>query len=462
MKAAGINPAVGAEREVVGAMLVSAVEVWPMTEAAKLSPEHFHDELATVYRVAADCIRRDGAAAVSLLSVADELRRSQRADLADNLHELVDDAPKMHRIPGAIQDVKQTWAQGQTRAMLTDVLDEISAARPGDVSEILARVSADAGKISDALRPRAWMDTGIDAAALMKQEFTEPQFIIPGFLPIGLTLLAAKRKQGKSWLALNLALAVSAGGVALSRFKCNQARVLYLALEDNHRRLQNRILQILGDAPAPERLHLFNDWPRIGAGFTERVEAWMKKYPDTKLLIVDVLAKARPGRQRGGNSYDEDYEALTPLQALAHKHGLAVVVIHHTRKQEAEDVFDTISGTSGLTGCADCIMVLTRDNRVSTDSNLHITGRDVEEQEIAMRFDGERGLWAAVGDAEDQRRSEARKQIVELLRQAGHSMRPAEIAKATERKEWTVRSLLRRMLDAGDITKNGDTYHARQ
>lgn len=459
MSAAEINPATGAEREVVGALLANAVEAWALIESAKLAPEHFHDERTTIFCVAADCIRRDGAAAVSLLSVADELRRIQRADLADNLHEYIDDSPMMHRIPGAIQDIKQTWAQGQTRAMFTDAVAEILAARPGEVADILERIHADTGKLSEALRPRAWMDTGIDAAALMQQEFTEPEFIISGFLPIGLTLLAAKRKLGKSWLALNLALAVAPGGVALSRFKCNQADVLYLALEDNHRRLQNRMRQILGDEPAPAGLHLFNDWPRIGAGFTERVEAWMKKHPNTKLLIVDVLAKVRPGRQRGGNSYDEDYEAMTPMHALAHKHGLAVVVIHHTRKQEADDVFDTISGTGGLTGAADCIMVLTRDNKVSTDSNLHITGRDVEEQELAMTFDGERGIWATVGDAEDRRRSEARQQIVDLLRQAGRGMRPAEVAKAIGRNEWTVRALLRRMVDDRDISKNKDSYH---
>lgn len=305
----------------------------------------------------------------------------------------------------------------------------------------------------------AWMSDGYNAAGLMQKKIASLEWVIPGFLPVGLTMLGAKRKRGKSWLSLNLGLAVASGSdaVALGKYSVpDKSVVLMLALEDNERRMQGRIGRIIGDNPAPDCLHIFHAWPRIGSGFEDRIQHWMKIHPTTRLIVVDVLAKVRPERS-ARDAYQGDYAAMEPLHALAHKHSIGVLVLTHLRKAGGDDPFDFTMGTGGVTGAADTLMVMTRDPATGA-TILHVTGRDVEEQEFAMQFDPAHGLWTITGSAEDARRSSGRNSILKALQAESGGMRPSAIAKSTGLNEWTVRSLIRRMLKAGEIRKNGESY----
>src|SRR5262245_14851581 len=83
------------------------------------------------------------------------------------------------------------------------------------------------------------------AADLQWMEFPPLQFIIPGYLVEGLTILVGKPKRGKSWMALDWVLAVAHGGYAFGTIQCDEDDCLYMALEDSQRRMQRRIRQLL-------------------------------------------------------------------------------------------------------------------------------------------------------------------------------------------------------------------------
>jgi len=197
----------------------------------------------------------------------------------------------------------------------------------------------------------------VSATELMAIEFPKPRWIVPEIIPEGTTILAGKPKMGKSWLALGTSVAVAAGGIALGTKRVERGAVLYLALEDNPRRLQSRLKKLLPGGAAPEGLELATEWPRLGDGGLEALEAWLNTHPDARLVVIDTLAKFRAG-QTGKNLYKEDYEAVEPLVELAAHHNVAVLIVHHLRKLGAEDPLDQVSGSMGLTGGADGALVL--------------------------------------------------------------------------------------------------------
>jgi hypothetical protein len=137
---------------------------------------------------------------------------------------------------------------------------------------------------------------------------------------------------------------------------------------------------------------------------------------------------------------------LCASQPNREQHRLAIVLVTHTRKMEAEDPLEAISGTNGVTGAADAVLLLNRDAKGTT---LYGRGRDIEEMETAMKFDG--GRWSILGDADEVRKSDERRKIVKALKEAGDEQTPTAIAKLTGMKVENVRVLLRKMLASGHV-----------
>ncbi len=231
---------------------------------------------------------------------------------------------------------------------------------------------------------------------------------MPDILAEGLNFMAGAPKLGKSWWALGITIAVASGGCALGQIPVERGGVLYLALEDSPRRLKSRLEKMLAGDPAPAGLHFYTEWDRLSEGGAEAIQTWVEEHPAGRLIIVDVLARVRPRVGDRSDRYLADYEAAQPLKTVADKHGLAVVALHHTRKAGAEDFVETVSGTHGLAAAADTILVCKRA-RGQADATLHITGRDVEEQDLALRFDGGNGTWTLLGDAAEWALSETRR-----------------------------------------------------
>ena len=286
----------------------------------------------------------------------------------------------------------------------------------------------------------------ISASALKKKDFPALRYAIDGFLTEGLTLLGGKPKIGKSYMALDFAMAVASGGLALGAVECQQGAVLYCALEDNHRRLQRRMKQLYGvEETWPRDLHFATSSPRLDGGLIDELRDWIETH-DAKLVIIDTFAGVRPrGR---GEGYDADYAALSPLQEMAGEMGVAILVIHHLRKMQGDDPFDTISGTTGLTGAVDAAFVLQRGQQGVT---LYGRGREIEEMEKALEFDA--GSWKVLGDASDVRRSEERGAILAVLSDASAPIGPKDIADALGKPENNVKQLLFKMLKDGEIKR---------
>lgn len=233
----------------------------------------------------------------------------------------------------------------------------------------------DDARLLDGVRDGAWLSA---------QDFPPLAYAVDGLIPEGFTVEVGPPKAGKSWLTLGLLLAVASGGVALGAIKAAPARrVLYLALEDGDRRMQDRCRALL--APYEDIPALFCYKTKILPGTVlQTVAAWMRRHPDTAMVVVDTLGKVMPPAMQGESAYQRDYRVGSALKAIADVHpGLAVVVLHHDRKAVAEDFVDSVSGTHGLAGAADTVIVLAR-KRQSPEGTLKVTGRDVPEAEYAL------------------------------------------------------------------------------
>lgn len=292
------------------------------------------------------------------------------------------------------------------------------------------------------------------AADLQKKVFADPKWAVPGLLPEGLTVLAGRPKKGKSWMALGLALAAASGGKAFGMTDVEQGKVLYLALEDSERRMQNRIAQLLGPCENfPPNLHYIaaGEFPRTGG--IEALQEWIKDNPDTRLVIIDTIAKIKPMKRSGGDAYQEDYAFNGLFQTMAIAHNVAVLVLTHTKKStEAEDVFDRITGTTGNTSAADALWVIQtgKDGRAV----LHVTGRDIEQKNLAMKFDN--GTWTCTGEATDEDfLSPSRKKIIDLLLEKG-PLNPAKISELLSMPKNSVYQFLSEMKKTEQVLQDGD------
>jgi hypothetical protein len=310
----------------------------------------------------------------------------------------------------------------------------------------------------DAPRP-AYM-RGISAAALMAKQFDPVNYVIPGLIAEGAWLFVGKPKIGKSWMAYDLALAIAAGRPVFGSIPIAQGDVLYLALEDSERRLKSRLLK-KGVRNPPERLTLVEQegWPDLDNGCIAELEAWADAVERPTLVIIDVLKSVRGTTRANESLYDADYRALTGLGTFARRRGIAVIIVHHVRKMDADDPLESVSGTNGLTGAADGVMVLKRDSGTG-HCLLYVRGRDVEESEKAVRFKPDNGTWELLGEAADVGRTDERQAILEALRQHAKPLTVREVSDILNKNYEAVRKCLARMWAAGEIEKKGRGTYA--
>ncbi len=318
-------------------------------------------------------------------------------------------------------------------------------------------------QIPPALSSSEYVPAPFTLQELLARQLPPIQWAIPDILPEGLTLLAGKPKLGKSWLALAMALAVASGSVALGTYPVTQGEVLYLALEDNERRLQSRAQQLLASmSSVPNSISFELRWPRLDQGGLLHLEEYLQTHPDVRLVVIDTWARVSPKAQhRQRSQYEDEYAALTPLKYLADTYRVSILAIHHLRKMRGDDVLDEITGSIGLTGAVDGALILKRE-RGQHDASLFMTGRDIEhEQQLALRFDAQTAMWMLVGNAEEVKRTKERQDILDLLsEQFPEGMTPRQVAEALDKNYHTTRCLLRKMEVAGEIQHTDSQYVA--
>ncbi len=290
-----------------------------------------------------------------------------------------------------------------------------------------------------------------DIVEVLHTKYEPLKWIIPNLLPEGLTALFANPKVGKSMMALALALRMGrrvSGGI--------DGHVLYLSLDDtSQRRLQDRTRDLLQGNPIEQgRLWAAFTSASLDSGLIGQLEGWMQRDPETCLIIIDVFGAVKPKRQ-GDDIFKGDYESLKSLRDFAAAHRIAILMLHHTRKQpDTNDWINKMSGSTGLTAAVDTLWMLKRE-RGSEEMQLYTTGRDVRDQVIDLTLEDIDAPWAIRGeDAEDEDAiSDGQQRILAVMRENGNAMSPKSIAAKTGQPPKSVSRLLCRMASDSLIAK---------
>ena len=267
----------------------------------------------------------------------------------------------------------------------------------------------------------------INAEELQNRPYEPTHFLVDELIPEGLHILAGAPKIGKSFLVLQMAYQVSMGAPFLG-FSSRQGTVLYLALEDTCERLQKRLAQMTEQDSEHLILSVFSE--TLDEGLTERLSDFWSEHTDTVLIIIDTLQRVR-GRTPDNGSYAADYDTLARLKEFSDTYGVTVLVVHHTRKEGAEDVFNMISGTNGLMGAADGALLLHKDKRTASDAVLEVVGRDQPQLRLHLRFAAAHLCWEML-EAETERYREPPCPLLEVLSRLVNEENPSWNGTATE------------------------------
>lgn len=304
-----------------------------------------------------------------------------------------------------------------------------------------------------------------NASELLGLNFLPVQWAIRGIIPEGVSILSGDPKIGKSWLLYQACVAIATGAhLWPGREPETQGDVLMLALEDNDRRLKRRLEKLLPrfarmkgtrfEYPDVALLHYETEWPRAEAGVA-RIATWLRSHPNCRLVVIDTVSAFRdpdPGRK---SAYATDYAVGEMLKPLAKEFSCAIVLVMHNRKATSDDPLQMVSGTQGMTGGVDNVLVMKRE-RGQMDAALYVDGRDIEEQqELALTFSD--GYWSSDGrSVEAVQMSKERRAVMDVVETLGPKAKSKDICDSLHpRKAASVRKMLTEMVQAGQL-KNVD------
>lgn len=237
------------------------------------------------------------------------------------------------------------------------------------------------------------------AQELLSADLPPVEYIVDVIISKGLVILSAKSKIGKSWFALDLAIAVASGADFLG-FNTTQGEVLYIDLENSKALTQQRLVRLLNGAEAPRGLTIVNDYSTMNDTFLEDIVEYLEQNPKVSLVIVDVFQKIKKAKSNNKADYDDIYENFTPLKELAEKYGISLILVMHDRKMtDLSDPFANVLGSTAIMGASDEMIVIHKKNRNDAEATLSITGRTVQECEYSIRFNKPICKWEMLGDA---------------------------------------------------------------
>jgi len=202
---------------------------------------------------------------------------------------------------------------------------------------------------------------------------------------------------------------------------------------------------------APENLRFATQWPDVDHGCLDWIKAECEQNKALRLVIVDTFGKVRGKADGRSNVYQQDYRDMSAFHLLATTLNIVLLLIHHTRKQEATDVMDLISGSTGIVGAADTLIVLQR-KRGQENGTLSVTGRDIiEDGEFALKFHKDTAKWEWLGEAKQVQADDREAQISRLLEQQSDPMGPSDIASELQISLQVVKNSLTRLRKRGSV-----------
>jgi hypothetical protein len=231
-------------------------------------------------------------------------------------------------------------------------------------------------------------------------------------------------------------------------------RVLFLDLESNQRRMQARLRSLMERGTWPDNLHIATEWPRGDEGLAQ-LDQWMATYPDTRLIVIDVMADFRRPKDPKEDAYIYDRETIKPINEWAERHRVTVLLIHHTRKAKADDVFDEISGSTGLPSAVATMWVIGRSMEKADEYIFAMRGRDLEDDEpLALKWDSYLNAHTILGDAAQYAVTAERRDILNVLSD-GEAWSPKDIAAELQKSVPSIKKLLPHLVSSGAVEKVG-------
>lgn len=241
-------------------------------------------------------------------------------------------------------------------------------------------------------------DESMDINMIRSMEHKPLQYAINGILPHGLFILAGSPKVGKSWLVLDICIAVGIGGDIWGH-RANKSSVLYYALEDNWRRINDRVNHLDTDNTDMSNFRVKLSAPGISTGLIEEIDQHMTTYPNTSLIVIDTFEHIRNRDTAKQTLYSSDYSDIKSLRQVTNKYEITLLLVHHTRKMNDEnDPINNISGSTGLTGATDGNWVLEKLKRTENHAKLTIDNRDTEGFCFDLKFNTDTCHWEYVGN----------------------------------------------------------------
>lgn len=296
---------------------------------------------------------------------------------------------------------------------------------------------------------------GIDAVDLLALDLPPLRMIVPDLMPEGTMVIASPPKIGKSCLVYQAGVEIAIGGELLGR-RVMPGSVLYLALEDGARRGRDRLRAALEGRTLPRgRLEVRWGARRIGEGLEDDIARWLDVHPDAAMVAIDTLGRVRPRSNGKRNAYEVDVEDLGRLQSLFRDRPIALVIVHHSRKEAGDDFLASVSGTYGITGSVDTIAVIRR-KRLEAFGTILVTGRDVPDAEISARFDGLTWQEAPGAIAEA---SFERAEVYKCIEEYGPIF-PTAIAERTGLGRTSVQNMVGKLVDSGAVLRTVEGYVA--
>jgi DNA-binding transcriptional ArsR family regulator len=292
-------------------------------------------------------------------------------------------------------------------------------------------------------------------ADICQTDYEPLQWIVEGIIPEGVTLLFAPPKKGKSILATHLVDAVASGGTALGCISVKKRDALYLALEDNDRRIKDRLLRQESAQPDNAFCVTMKEW---GGGGIAELDRYKKARPSIELVVIDTLGIFTPSKD--GNDYSENYKLVSAIHRWATKNSVSVILVHHTRKgssrNEGEAWQDEMMGSQGISGAVDTLIFLHKKD-TAHEGTLRIQGRDVEPTHKRIVFDSDFLYWRILGDAPppEERETPERQEILDLLQSEEREMKPSEIATVLGKNISAVSNILSKLNATGKVKKSG-------
>ena len=338
--------------------------------------------------------------------------------------------------------VRNQWEARRTPAQIHDEVHKMKGASAFTTAELNALI--------DAELPRVQMESAFE---IFNKNYPPLKYAVPGLITEGLTIIAGPAKLGKSFLCLNMALAITSGGIVANTIQIEDPQpVAYCALEDSERRIKDRLHMLQPDGNiSPDlkitpigKLPIPLDSAGIGILDRDMTEAGVK------VVFIDTWQKVSPDPDKNKNAYEADYAVLGPLQEWASNKHIAVVLIHHLNKsRDANNIYNRISGSTGIQAAVDTMILM---SKVEGKCQIDVTGRDIEEQNLAATFDFPH--WTIEGEARMHVGTDARLSILNLLKD-GEPWAAKDISDELGFNYTTVRQRLQRLVQSGDLERAG-------